>query len=169
MAKVARLRPRRHDAATAALQLCLEIGLSDAARDEIAERLNTYDAPNWTAYTMVSHDNLRLLLKAINEGPRPLATLAVWTAAVARAGRAELGEPSEIMASRQTLADDAGIRPNEVSTAMSRLVELGAVVTVPGKRGRWALHPSLAFRGSLAARSAAEARAEPVQLRLVGD
>lgn len=153
MGKVVKLRPRRSDILAQALQLCLDLKLTDSTRDELAEKLGTYEPPVWGPYTMIDQSELRVVLKAIGKGPRPLATLKVWTASVARARRGEPGEPSEIMATRSQLAEDAAVRPNEVSSALKRLVEIGAVIQL--RRGRYAINPHVGYNGSLTSREAA--------------
>jgi DNA-binding IclR family transcriptional regulator len=60
----------------------------------------------------------------------------------------------------QELAKLAGTNEREVSRALSRLVELGALLRTG--RGRYMIHPSAAWNGSLASREAAERKLEPV-------
>lgn len=166
MGKVVKLRPQRHDVVAQALQLCLDLELSEQARDELAEKLGVYEPPTWGTYTMLNQAELRAVLKAIDAGPRPLATLKTWTAAVARCRRAEPGCASEIMATRQQLAEDAGLTPEEVSAGMKRLVEIGAVTQI--RRGRYEINPHLAYNGTLPSReTAAKKHPRPSELRSI--
>lgn len=162
-AKVERLRPKRHDIIAQSLQLAIELplGLSQGARDEIAEALGCYEpASTWT-YVMLNPNQLRAVLKLINGCPHPSLTLRVWSALVIYV-RMETGE---IMASRARLAEDAETSPQEVSRALVRLADMGVLVRL--KPGRYAINPHVGWAGSLAKRETA-AKETPV-LRLVGD
>ena len=82
----------------------------------------------WT-YTMVSPDQLQRILAAINAGPDSGNVLRVWTAVMCYV---QYGT-KEIMAGRAKIAETAGIRPQEVSRAMTRLTEIGALLKLrPG-------------------------------------
>lgn len=160
-ANILKIRPKRHDTITQALQLALELplGLSDPTRDEIAEALGRYEpTPRWT-YVMLNPDQLRAVLKRINACPHPGLTLRVWTALVTHV-RLETGE---VMASRTRLADDADTTPQEVSRALTRLADMGILLRL--KPGRYAVNPAVAWAGSLAKRETAAEEAP--RLRLV--
>ncbi|MGG5891123.1 hypothetical protein ACLF3G_29050 [Falsiroseomonas sp. HC035] len=161
MAKVVRLRPKRHDVIAEALQLALDmpLDLTDPTRDELAERLARYQPAEAWRYTMLNPQQLRALLRLINACPKPATTLSIWTAAVSYV-RYDTGE---IMANRTTLAEDAGTSATEASSALARLTEMGALVRL--RPGRYAINSNVGWTGSLAKREAA-ARETP-QLRLV--
>lgn len=154
--KVVRLRPRRHNVVAEALQLALDfpLGLSDAARDELAKALGRYEPhPTWT-YTMLSREQVRLVLKLINHGPDAGVTLRVWTALVTYVQL----DSAEIMASRTRLAEDAETTPQEVSRALARLTDMGALRRL--RPGRYAINPHVGWAGSLAKREAAAKNAK---------
>jgi hypothetical protein len=159
--KVVRLRPKRHDTITEALQLALSLPLDLTAttRDEIAEALARYQPQGGWTYTMLNPTQLRTLLRLINACPKPATTLSVWTAAVSHVHR----DTGEIMASRARLAADADTSTQEASRALSLLTDMGALVRL--RPGRYAINCNVAWNGSLAKRETA-AREAP-QLRLV--
>jgi hypothetical protein len=99
------------------------------------------------------------VLKAIDDGPRPLVTLKVWNAAISHI-RYDTGE---IMAGRERLAQDANITPEHVSRALSRLTEIGALIKL--RPGRYAINPNVGWAGSLAKRQ--EAAKDAPELRLI--
>lgn len=154
MGEVRRLRPKSHDAAARALQLMLElpIGLKPETRADLTDALSCYSPEPWP-YVMLSRPQARVMLRRINQGPRPGVTLAVWTAALSYAAYGT----GEIEASRKQLAEVASTTEGEVSRALSRLVEIGALLRTG--RGHYALHPSVAWTGSLADRERAEQQA----------
>lgn len=163
-AKVERLRPKRHDIIAQSLQLALELplGLSQGARDEIAEALGRYEPTSTWTYTMLAPEQLRIVLKLINASEKPATTLRVWTALVSHV---RLGSQGEIMASRTRLAEDAETTPQEASRALACLTELGALTRL--RLGRYAINPHVGWAGSLAERETA-AKDAPM-MRLVGD
>jgi len=59
----------------------------------------------------------------------------------------------EIMASRSQLSEDAETTPQEVSRALSRLADMGALIRL--RPGRYAINPHVGWAGSMAAREAA--------------
>jgi hypothetical protein len=150
-AKVTRMRPKRHDAICESIQLVLDLplGLSQGVRDSLADALGRFAPPETWSFVMLNPDQQRLVLKAIDNGPRPLTTLKVWNAAISHI-RYDTGE---IMAGRERLAEDAGIVPEEASRAMTRLAEIGALLKL--RRGRYAINPHVGWTGSQTARQVA--------------
>lgn len=150
-AEIRKLRPKRHDAITQAAQLLLglPIGLSDQVRDELAEAASRYEPTNPWTFTMLSPDQLRIVLKKINGCPHPALTLRVWSALVTYVQM----NTGEIMASRIRLAEDAETTPQEVSRALTRLADMGALLRL--RPGRYAINPHVGWAGSLAKREAA--------------
>jgi hypothetical protein len=157
-AKVHRLRPKRHDVITEALQLVLDLplGLGNQTRDELAEALGKVAPPETWTYTMVSPDQLQRILAAINAGPDSGNVLRVWTAVMCFV---QYGT-KEIMAGRAKIAETAGIRPQEVSRAMTRLTEIGALVRL--RPGRYAINPHVVWTGDLVKRQEAAKHVSPV-------
>lgn len=150
-ARIHRLRPKGYDRVADALQLALELPLGEAARSELTEALSSYAPKPWP-YVMLNRSIAGDIQRKINAGPRPGTTLSVWMAALFFA---EYGS-GRIAATRQQIAEQAGTDERGVSRALSRLVELGALTRA--ERGRYMLHPSAAWSGSLASRDAAERR-----------
>jgi hypothetical protein len=161
--KIHRLRPRRHDAITEAVRLILDLplDLSDQTRDDLAQATSKFAPPETWTYTMISPDQLQRILAAINAGPDSGNVLRVWTAAVCFV-RYDTGE---IMASRAKIAETAGTRAEEVSRAMTRLAEIGALLRL--RPGRYAINPHVGWTGSLVKRQEAAKGAAPVQIDLV--
>ena len=161
-AKVTRMRPKRHDAICESLQLALDMPLSlkQATRDDLADALGRFAPPEQWVFVMLKPDQQRLVLKAINRGPRPLTTLKVWNAAISHI-RYDTGE---IMAGRVRLAEDADITPDEVSRALNRLADLGALLKL--RPGRYAINPHVGWSGGLVERQAAAKDELPVRLRI---
>ena len=97
-------------------------------------------------------------LKAIRSGPRAYATLAVWHALTPFV-RPDTGE---LLCTQQTLASTAAVKQSDVSRALARLVEIGALEQEG--RGRYRIHPTLMWKGELAKREAAEKRTPPLRI-----
>ena len=161
MAKVTRMRPKRHDAICESLRLWLDLPLDlrQETRDDLAEVLGRYAPPEQWVFVMLNPDQQRLVIKAINNGARPLTTLKVWSVAVSHI-RYDTGE---IMAGRERLAEDADIVPEEASRALTQLVEIGALLKL--RRGRYAINPHVGWSGSLVKRQ--ESAKDVTELREV--
>ena len=162
-AKITRMRPKRHDAIYESLHLIQDLsqslGLSQATRDDLADARDRFAPPETWSFVMLNPDQQRLVLKAINNGPRPLTTLKVWNAAISHV-RYDTGE---IMAGRERLAEDADIVPEEASRALTQLVEIGALLKL--RRGRYAINPHVGWSGSLVKRQ--ESAKDVTELREV--
>jgi hypothetical protein len=156
-AKIRRLRPKAHDRIAETLQLALELPLplSPSARAELTDALARYAPKPWP-YVMLSREQAREIQRRILNGARPGVTLSVWMAALSYAAHGT----GEIEATRQELAALAGTNEDEVSRALSRLVKVDGLLRT--ERGRYIVHPSAAWSGSLSAREAAERKLEPV-------
>jgi hypothetical protein len=158
-AKVTQMRPKRHDAICESLRLILDqpLGLSQASRDDLAEVLGRFAPPETWSFVMLNPDQQRLVLKAINNGPRPLTTLKVWNAAISHI-RYDTGE---IMAGRKRLAEDTETTPEHVSHALIRLFEIGALTRL--RRGRYAINPHVGWAGSSLKRQEAAKAVPPIR------
>jgi hypothetical protein len=150
-AKVTRMRPKRHDVICESLQLALDLplNLKQATRDDLADALGRFAPPETWRFVMLNPDQQRLVLKAINAGDKPALTMRVWLAAISHI-RYDTGE---IMAGRERLAEDAETAPDEVSRALSRLLEIGALLKI--RRGRYEINPHVGWAGSQTTRQAA--------------
>src|SRR4051812_33818505 len=117
-AKVTRMRPKRHDAICESLQLALDMPLSlkQATRDDLADALGRFAPPEQWVFVMLNPDQRRLVLKAINRGPRPLTTLKVWNAAISHI-RYDTGE---IMAGGARPGGEGGNNPPQGGRGLHR-------------------------------------------------
>lgn len=151
MGKVAYLRPKGHDAICENLRAILDLPLDlrQETLDDLADALGRFSPPEQWLFVKINPENLRLVVKAIDNGPRPHYTLKVWTVAISHV----LRDTGEIMAGTARLAEDAGISPAEVSRALARLTEIGALQKL--RRGRYALNPNVGWSGSTYGREAA--------------
>ena len=107
---------------------------------------------------MLNPDQQRLVLRAIANGPRPLATLRVWSAVILHIRR----DTGEIMGGSRELAEDAGVIPNDTYRALNRLAAIGALRTL--EPGRYAINPHVGWVGDLAKRQEAAKAVPPVRL-----
>jgi hypothetical protein len=107
---------------------------------------------------MINQQQLRLILKIFNNGPRPLTTLWVWNAVLLHIQR----DTGEIAASACELADDAGTTADEVAWALNRLAEIGALLKL--RPGRYAINPHVGWMGDPLKRQEAAKDVPPVRL-----
>jgi hypothetical protein len=163
MGKVTRLRPRRHDAICESLQLALDLPLElkQETRDDLANALGKFAPPEAWGFVMLSPDQQRLVLKAINRSEKPSLTLRVWNAAISHIRYGDGDNKREIMASCRRLAEDADTNTNETYRALARLVEIGALLKL--RRGRYAINPHVGWSGSLVSREAAAKGVSPLR------
>jgi hypothetical protein len=141
VAKVTRLRPERHDEIRERLQLALDLplDLKQETRDDFAEALGRYSPPEPWFFMQLNPDQHRLAA---------FTHMRIDT--------------REVMAGRARLAEDAQTSPAEVSRALVRLTEIGALI--PLRRGRYAVNPHVGSCGSLARREAAARKVPPLKL-----
>ena len=90
----------------------LPLVLTPTTRAELTDALSSYAPEPWP-YVMLSREQARIVVRMINEGPRPGVTLNVWMAVL---GYTEYGT-GEIQATRKQLALQAGTTAAEVSRA----------------------------------------------------
>ena len=161
MGKVTRLRPKRHDVIVEALQLVLDFGdhyeLDQHTKDGLAAAVGRLAPPEKWGFIMLNPDQQRAVLKAIMDGPKPLQTIAAWNACVSFIGYDRDGE---IMATRTQIADAANLTPQNTSTAMTRLVEIGVLERTG--RGRFKVNSHVAWSGPLHKRDLAAKEQVPV-------
>ncbi len=162
MGKVTRLRPKRHDVILEGLQLALDFGdewgLQQGTKDDLAQAVGRLAPPEKWGFVMLNPDQQRAVLKAIMGGPRPLQTMAAWNACISFIAYDRDGE---IMAGRSQVAEAANLSPQNTSTAMTRLVELGVLVRIG--HGRFKVNPHVAWAGPLHKRDLAAKEQRPVQ------
>jgi hypothetical protein len=159
-AKVTRMRPKRHDEICESIQLALDLplGLKQETRDDLADALGRFAPPEQWVFMKLNPDQQRLVLKAIDSGPRPLTTLKVWNAAISHI----LQDTGEIMAGRKRLAEDANITPDEASRALNHLAEIGALVKL--RPGRYAINPHVGWVGDQVKRQEAAKAVPPIRV-----
>jgi hypothetical protein len=161
MGKVTRLRPKRHDVILEGLQLALDFGdewgLRQDTKDDLAQAVGRLAPPEKWGYVMLNPDQQRAVLKAIGAGPRPNETLRAWLACISFIAYDRDGE---IMARRTQIAEAADLTPQNASTALSRLVDIGVLLRVG--RGRYAVNPHVAWSGPLHKRDIAAKEQMPV-------
>jgi hypothetical protein len=161
VATIRRLRPKQHDRTAEAIQMVLDLPLplSPDVRGLLTDALSSYAPEPWF-YIMLNREQARAIMAEINAGPRPHAVLRTWNAALTYAAYGT----GEIEATREQLATVAAVRRQDVSRALSRLVEIGALIRTG--RGHYALNPAVAWSGTLASREQAAQRSG---LRLVDE
>jgi uncharacterized protein YoxC len=115
-------------------------------------------------FTMINNDQFRYVSKEIMKCRNVATTFAVWNVAITRVRQ----DTGEILATREQLAQEAETKVCHVSTAMSELSKIGAILKE--KRGRnvvYKVNPHVAWNGGEGARLAAAKNAP--KLRLVHD
>jgi len=113
-------------------QLVIDFGLNETMQAEIDNaiyKLIEEPGERWL-FMKLSQEQFRHVTKAIRDCRNVATTFAVWNAALTYM-RWDTGK---IVASRNQLAEDAGVAPQSVSTAISDLVRIGAVLRQ--RRGR---------------------------------
>jgi len=145
-------------------QLVFDLDIPAEARahiDNALYRITETPGKRWL-FVMINPEQFRFVAKAIADGPDAGKTLMVWNCALTYV-RMDTGE---IMASRDQLAEDSRTQPCNVSTALSRLAKIGAIVRQRrGRRMAYFVNPNVGWNGGEGARQ--EAAKEAPQLRLV--
>ena len=154
----------KKEQADAFRQLAFEFELADDARAEIDNaiyRLTKDPGERWM-FMKISPEQFRHVVKAIHDCSKPATILFVWNAAITYIRQ----DTGEILATRIQLAEDARTSPCHVSTAMTELIRIGAILKC--RRGRnvvYSINPNVGWNGGEGTRQAAVKEA-PV-LRLV--
>ena len=166
MGEVVRLPHRKRlarEQADVFRQMAFDFDLSDDARAEIDNtiyRLTEESGERWL-FVKISPEQFRYVTRAIQKTVRPDQTLQIWIAAITYI-RMDTGE---ILATREQLAADASTLPCNVSTAMSELVKIGAIVR--HRRGRkviYSINPTVGWNGGEGSRQAAARKAPALRL-----
>ncbi len=154
------------DQAEQVRQFMLDLDIPADARahvDNALYRISEIPGHRWL-FVMINPEQFRFVTKAVQGCRNVATTLAVWNTAISYI-RMDTGE---ILASREKLAEDAGTLPCHVSTAMSDLVRIGAIVR--HRRGRkmvYSVNPHVGWAGGEGARQ--EAAKDAPKLRLVSE
>ncbi|KAF0146122.1 MAG: hypothetical protein FD153_164 [Rhodospirillaceae bacterium] len=171
MGEVVRLpRQKRlaREQADAFRQMAFEFDLPDDMRAEIDNaiyRLTEEPGERWL-FVKISPEQFRYVTRAIRECRNVATTLSVWTAAITYM-RTDTGE---ILATREQLAADVDTLPCNVSTAMSDLARIGAILR--HRRGRkvvYSINPTVGWNGGEGSRQAAVRKAPALRLVADGD
>ena len=166
MGEVIRL-PRRkrlsREQAAAFRYMAAEFDLPEAARAEIDNALYelTEEPGERWSFVKISPEQFRYVTRAIRATEFPDLILRIWNAAITYV-RMDTGE---ILATRKQLAADADTLPRHVSTAMSELVKIGAIVR--HRRGRkvvYSINPTVGWNGGEGSRQAAAGKAPALRL-----
>jgi len=145
-------------------QYAFDLELSPEARTELDNalyRVTETPGRRWM-FVMISPEQFRFVMKATAATSLPDLSWKVFTAAVTYMRQ----DTGEIVATREQLAEDAVTLPRHVSTAMSELEKIGAIVRQRrGRRMAYFVNPNVGWNGGEGARQ--EAAKEAPQLRLV--
>lgn len=145
-------------------QLSLEMGLPHEATSDILSTIDrrTAASEGWT-FVMLSPRQNSLVVKWLGQNSqRPQVAMQLW----ALCFTALRNDTGEICLSRQELADELGIRANNVSSIMTELKSINAIsARKVGRSYRYFMNPNVGTQLPGEARD--KAQAEFGQLRLV--
>jgi hypothetical protein len=148
MSTIRRVRPRTHDALTSALSLVLDfastLGISRQSQNDLAQAQGKVAPAEGWGYVMLNPEQQRFVLDAIDEGPKPHTTLKVWLTVISFVAYDREGE---IAANQVQIAQTAKLAASNASKALSRLVEIGALLRI--ERGRYRINPNVGWSGPL--------------------
>jgi hypothetical protein len=115
--------------------------------------------PFWS-YAMLAADvsTMSAFLEEVRACSKPFSTLAVWFAISAFIER----DTGVLTCSQRQLARAAGMAVGDVSRALEQLVSMGALIRE--ERGKYRVHPSVMWRGTLDRRGQAEETAPRLTL-----
>jgi len=167
MADIVALPRRKHylrkEQAAAFRQLAFQFGLPDdacAVIDNAIYKLTEETGERWL-FVKISPDQFKYVIEAIHNCPKPATTLAVWSAALP-CMRQDTGE---VMATREQLAFAAHTLSRHVSTAMTTLTDIGAIVKHRrGKHVVYSINPAIGWNGSESRRQVAAKKAPVLKL-----
>ena len=167
MGEVIRL-PRRkrlsREQAAAFRYTAAEFDLSDDMKAEIDNALYklTEELDERWSFVKISPQQFRYVISAIQKMREPFQTLRIWSAAITYVRQ----DTGEILATREQLAADANTLPRHVSTAMTALVKIGAIIRRRrGCKVVYSINSTVGWNGGEGSRQFA-ARTAPV-LKLV--
>lgn len=158
--KRSRLKKEQADAFK---QLVFELNLDTTTRAIIDNALYKYTeepCERWP-FVKISPAAFQHIVEAIHNCSRPATTLAVWTAALPYMRH----DTGEILATREQLASDAHTLPCHVSTAMTTLTKIGAILKARrGQRVVYSINPNVGWNGGEGTRQAAVKEAPALRL-----
>ncbi len=165
MGELRRFRPRAQPRQLDLLRGALDVGgWTEPVRLELNARLRDLadrepSGRRW-CWVMATADRktVAAFAHSIMSGPRAASTFAVWTVLPPFVK----DDDGLLLCSQRTLAETAGIALRDVSRALQRLCDLGALQPIGD--GRYRVHPTLLWHGRLAERERAEAAAPVLSL-----
>ncbi len=147
-------------------QFMLDLDIPADARahvDNALYRISEIPGRRWL-FVMINPEQFRFVTTSVRRGPDSGNTLAVWNSALTYV-RMDTGE---IMATREQLASDAETNTVEVSRALGRLAQIGAIVRQRrGRKMAYFVNPNVGWAGGEGARQ--EAAKDAPKLRLVSE
>lgn len=159
-------RRLRKEQADAFRQLAFEFALPDEVRAEIDNaiyKLTEETGERWL-FVKISPSAFKHVVEAIHSCAKPATTMAVWIASLPYIRQ----DTGEILATREQLASDAHALPCHVSTAMTELTRIGAILRHHrGRRVVYSINPNVGWNGGEGTRQTA-AKEAPL-LRLVSN
>lgn len=144
------------------LVLSLDLPAEPVSRIVAAIDHQTAADRGWT-FAMVSPDQNAAVVSWLAENSsRPIVAVRLWAALF----RHLRHDTAEIVATRQELAESAGISANDVSRVMGELTRINAVVKerATGRSVRYSLNPNVATKLSGPQRDVAQRTAGPLRL-----
>lgn len=145
-------------------QLVLSLDLPDEPVRQIVAAIDRQTAAEngWT-FVMISPVAYAAVVRhLLDHSPRPKVAVNVWTTCFTRLRH----DTGEVVASQAELAEELGVRRNEVSAALSELVKLNALLKWRmGREVRFGINPNVGT--SLSGKHREIAQQQAGQLRLV--
>ena len=144
-------------------QMAFAFDLPDDMRaeiDNVLYKLTEEPSERWP-FVKISPEQFRYVTKAILSVRDSFQVLRLWTAVITYV-RIDTGE---ILATREQLATDVEMLPHNVSTAITALVKIGALVR--HRRGRkvvYSINPTVGWNGGEGSRQAAVKEAPMLKL-----
>ena len=152
-------------------QLLLDLGETKNLPAEAVTKIvaavdaQTASEGGWTFVMIGPKENRAVVAWLRQNSKRPMAAMDTW-ALLFTAVRFDTGE---IALTRAEIAERVGIRPREVSSIMTELVEIGAVSRVhEGRRVRYFMNPNIGTHLTGKERDQAQSEARQLSLSLVG-
>jgi len=112
-------------------------------------------------FVKISPSAFKYVVEAIHSCAKPATTMAVWVASLPYMRQ----DTGEILATREQLASDAHALPCHVSTAMTELIRIGAILRHRcGRRVVYSINPNVGWNGGEGTRQTAVKEAPVLKL-----
>ena len=166
-ASLHRLRTRedrlKADQAQHLRQLVLSFDLpEEPVRQIVAAIDRTTAAENGWTFVMISPDAFNAVVRhLLDNARRPKVAVALWSTLFTRLRH----DTGEVVATRDELAAELGVRPQEISSALGELVAVNAVLRWRvGRETRYGINPNVGTSLSGKHRDVAQRQAGPLRL-----